>query len=42
MDCIFCKIADGSIPSKKVYEDDKNARVPRYRARGSRTRCNDS
>lgn len=23
MDCIFCKITDGSIPSKKVYEDDK-------------------
>lgn len=23
MDCIFCKIANGSIPSKKVYEDDK-------------------
>lgn len=22
-DCIFCKIADGSIPSDKVYEDDK-------------------
>ncbi len=22
MDCIFCKILDGSIPSKKVYEDD--------------------
>ncbi len=22
-DCIFCGIADGSIPSKKVYEDDK-------------------
>lgn len=22
-DCIFCKIVDGSIPSKKVYEDDK-------------------
>lgn len=22
MDCIFCKIIDGSIPSKKVYEDD--------------------
>ncbi len=22
MDCIFCKIAEGSIPSKKVYEDD--------------------
>ncbi|MBE6827260.1 MAG: histidine triad nucleotide-binding protein [Ruminococcaceae bacterium] len=22
MDCIFCKIADGSIPSGKVYEDD--------------------
>ncbi len=22
MDCIFCKIADGTIPSKKVYEDD--------------------
>jgi histidine triad (HIT) family protein len=21
-DCIFCKIVDGSIPSKKVYEDD--------------------
>lgn len=23
MDCIFCKIIDGSIPSAKVYEDDK-------------------
>ena len=23
MDCIFCKIIDGSIPSRKVYEDDK-------------------
>jgi len=22
-DCIFCKIAEGSIPSTKVYEDDK-------------------
>lgn len=22
MDCIFCKIASGDIPSKKVYEDD--------------------
>lgn len=22
MDCIFCKIAAGQIPSKKVYEDD--------------------
>lgn len=22
-DCIFCKIIDGSIPSRKVYEDDK-------------------
>lgn len=22
MDCIFCKIAEGSIPSHKVYEDD--------------------
>lgn len=22
-DCIFCKIAKGEIPSKKVYEDDK-------------------
>ncbi len=22
MDCIFCKIAEGSIPSKKVYEDE--------------------
>ena len=21
-DCIFCKIANGAIPSKKVYEDD--------------------
>ena len=21
-DCIFCKIVDGKIPSKKVYEDD--------------------
>lgn len=23
MDCVFCKIVDGSIPSKKVYEDDR-------------------
>lgn len=23
MDCIFCKIANGQIPSYKVYEDDK-------------------
>lgn len=23
MDCIFCKIAAGEIPSTKVYEDDK-------------------
>jgi histidine triad (HIT) family protein len=23
MDCLFCKIAAGEIPSKKVYEDDK-------------------
>lgn len=23
MDCIFCKIIDGDIPSKKIYEDDK-------------------
>ncbi len=22
-DCIFCKIADGAIPSNKVYEDEK-------------------
>lgn len=22
MDCIFCKIAEGSIPSNKVYEDE--------------------
>ena len=22
-DCLFCKIIDGEIPSKKVYEDDK-------------------
>ena len=22
-DCIFCKIADGQIPSDKVYEDEK-------------------
>lgn len=22
-DCIFCKIANGEIPSKKFYEDDK-------------------
>ena len=22
MDCLFCKIADGSIPSRKVFEDD--------------------
>lgn len=23
MDCIFCKIINGEIPSKKVYEDDQ-------------------
>lgn len=23
MDCLFCKIAAGEIPSSKVYEDDK-------------------
>lgn len=23
MDCIFCKIIGGEIPSKKIYEDDK-------------------
>lgn len=23
MDCIFCKIINGDIPSKKIYEDDK-------------------
>lgn len=23
MDCIFCKIVDGQIPSNKVYEDDR-------------------
>lgn len=23
MSCIFCKIANGEIPSNKVYEDDK-------------------
>ena len=22
-DCLFCKIAGGEIPSKKVYEDDQ-------------------
>lgn len=22
-DCLFCKIIDGSIPSKKIYEDNK-------------------
>ena len=22
MDCIFCKILNGDIPSKKVYEDE--------------------
>lgn len=22
MDCLFCKIVDGSIPAKKVHEDD--------------------
>ena len=22
MDCLFCKIADNSIPSNKIYEDD--------------------
>jgi len=23
VDCVFCKIANGQIPSKKAYEDDK-------------------
>lgn len=23
MDCLFCKIVNGQIPSKKVYEDDR-------------------
>lgn len=23
MDCIFCKLISGTIPSKKVYEDDR-------------------
>ena len=23
MDCLFCKIIAGEIPSKKVYEDDQ-------------------
>ncbi len=23
MDCVFCRILSGEIPSKKVYEDDK-------------------
>ena len=23
MDCVFCKIISGEIPSKKVYEDEK-------------------
>ena len=23
MDCLFCKIAEGSIPSQTVYEDDR-------------------
>ena len=22
-DCVFCKIVDGSVPSRKVYEDEK-------------------
>ena len=25
MDCVFCKIRDGQIPSAKVYEDDEDA-----------------
>ena len=27
MDCIFCKIISGEIPSKKVYEDDQEKTV---------------
>ena len=23
MDCLFCKIAAGEVPSKKAYEDDR-------------------
>ena len=23
MDCLFCKIANGEIPSNKIYEDEK-------------------
>lgn len=37
MDCIFCKIVSGDIPSKTVYEDDKviafrdlNAQAPEH------------
>ena len=37
MDCVFCKIAAGSIPAKKIYEDDRalafhdlNAQAPTH------------
>ena len=30
--CIFCKIVRGEIPSRKVYEDDDDAGVPRHPA----------
>ncbi len=23
MDCLFCKIVDGEIPARKLYEDDQ-------------------
>lgn len=42
MGCIFCKIANGEIPSTKVYEDDKMARIPRPRPAGAGAHSDDS
>lgn len=40
-DCIFCKIVDGSIPSKKVYEDEKILAFYDFLTTGSRScACN--
>ena len=34
--CIFCKIANGEIPSKTLYEDDKFRVILRYWGRHRR------
>ena len=33
-DCIFCKIANGEIPSATLYEDEDFRVIPRYEGDG--------